>query len=165
MSFAARLPPYEPAQAELWMRLALDSAREARDADEVPVGCIVVDPAGNVTGRAGDTRQANADPWGHAEIHAIRQAASVQGDWRLDRHTLIVTLEPCPMCAGLILMARIGRVIFGAPNHKWGAAGTRADWLRESPFPHRPEVHGGILSSDCAHILSEYFAARRGASA
>jgi tRNA(adenine34) deaminase len=155
------LPPYDPAQAADWMRLALEEAERARDADEVPVGCIVIDPAGNVSGRGGDTRQGAADPWGHAEVHAIRAAAAAQGDWRLDGHTLVVTLEPCPMCAGLILMARVGRVIYGAPNHKWGAAGARADWLRESPFPHRPEVYGGVLAEPCARILSYYFAARR----
>lgn len=91
------LPPFDPAQAERWMRMALDEARAACDQDEVPVGCIVVNPDGLVTGHGGDTRQAAADPWGHAEIHAIRQAAAAQGDWRLDGHTLIVTLEPCPI--------------------------------------------------------------------
>jgi tRNA(adenine34) deaminase len=143
------------------MRLALDEARGAAGHDEVPVGCIVVNPDGVVTGHGGDTRQAAADPWGHAEFHAIRQAAATQGDWRLDGHTLVVTLEPCPMCAGLILMARVGRVVFGARNDKWGAGGTRLDLLGAGVFPHRPEIHGGILAEEGAKTLSEYFARRR----
>jgi tRNA(adenine34) deaminase len=143
------------------MRLALDEARNAERNDEVPVGCIVLDAAGRITGRGGDLRQSSADPWGHAEIRAIRKAAAVQGDWRLDGHTLVVTLEPCPMCAGLILMARIGRVIYGATNDKWGAAGTRLELLRSGAFPHQPEVMGGILRESCASLLSNYFSKRR----
>lgn len=146
------------------MRLALEEASAAESRDEVPVGCIVLGPDGAVCGRGGDTRQAAADPLGHAEVHAIRQAAALQGDWRLDGHTLVVTLEPCPMCAGLILMARVGRVIFGAENHKWGAAGTKVDLLRGHGFPHRPEVIGGVLESPCAAILTRYFSRRRGVS-
>lgn len=158
------LPPYDPAGAERWMKLAIEEGRRSADSDEVPVGCIVIDGEGRVTGRGGDLRQASADPWGHAEIRAIREAAAVQGDWRLDGHTLIVTLEPCPMCAGLILMARVGRVIYGAVNDKWGAAGTRLNLLGSGAFPHRPEVRGGILADDCARLLSDYFSARRAAA-
>lgn len=158
------LPPYDPAAAERWMAWAIEEAHKAAAADEVPVGCVVIDGEGRITGRDGDRRQAEADPWGHAEVHAIRQAASAQGDWRLDGHTLVVTLEPCPMCAGLILMARVGRVIYGAMNDKWGAAGTRLDLLGSGAFPHRPEIHGGVLADDCARLLTDYFAARRAAA-
>jgi len=155
------LPTYDPDQAERWMHLALEEARRSSEQDEVPVGCIVVDGEGRITGRGGDLRQASADPWGHAEVRAIREAAATQGDWRLDGHTLVVTLEPCPMCAGLILMARVGRVVYGASNDKWGAAGARLDLLGSGAFPHRPEVHGGILAGECARLLTDYFAARR----
>lgn len=143
------------------MREALEEAQRAFDRDETPVGCLVFDPSGAVAGRAGDDRQKSADPWAHAEVIAIRQAAAKQGDWRLDGHTLVVTLEPCPMCAGLILMSRIGRVIYGATSAKWGAAGSRIDLLTSGRFPHKPEVIGGVCADPCAALLSRYFAARR----
>lgn len=155
------LPPHDPARALEWMRLALAEAEVACERDEPPVGCIVVDPSGRIVGGGGDCRMRTADPLAHAEVLAIRQAASLQGDWRLDGHTLIVTLEPCPMCAGAILMARVGRVIYGARNDKWGCAGTRIDLLGAGRFPHRPEVHGGVLAEPCAEILGRYFRERR----
>ena len=155
------LPPLDPAQAELWMRQAIAVAREAMSHDEVPVGCLVFDAAGTEMARAGDSRQGDADPLAHAEWMALRQAGARQGDWRLDGMTLVVTLEPCPMCAGAILMSRIGRIIYGAPSAKWGAAGTRADWLGSGVFPHKPEVISGILSEECGALLSEYFQKRR----
>ncbi len=148
-------------QAEDWMRQAIAEARHSAQADEVPVGCLVLDAEGRVTGTGGDGRQAAADPWAHAEVNAIRKAAREQGDWRLDGYTLVVTLEPCPMCAGLILMSRVGRVIYGAANDKWGAAGTRNDLLTASSFPHRPEIIGGVMADECGALLSEYFARRR----
>lgn len=146
------------------MRLAIEEAQRAAEGNEVPVGCIVINGEGRVTGRGGDLRQATADPWGHAEIRAIREAAAAQGDWRLDGHTLVVTLEPCPMCAGLILMARVGRVVFGATNDKWGAAGARLDLLGGGAFPHRPEIRSGVLATECAQLLTDYFSARRAAA-
>lgn len=155
------LPPYDAEAAISWMHLAMDQARGAAAQDEVPVGCVVINPEGQLTGQGGDSRQKKADPWGHAEVRAIREAASVQGDWRLDGHTLVVTLEPCPMCAGLILMARVGRVIYGATNDKWGSAGTKIDLLRTGSFPHEPEVYGGILANESSELLSSYFARRR----
>jgi tRNA(adenine34) deaminase len=155
------LPPLDLELAENWMRQALDVAREALEHDEVPVGCLIFDAAGNEMGRAFDQRQHGADPLAHAEWLALRQAGGRQGDWRLDGMTLVVTLEPCPMCAGAILMARVGRIIFGAPSNKWGAAGTRADWLGSGVFPHKPEVIGGILSEPCGALLTEYFKKRR----
>lgn len=155
------LPVYDPAQAEAWMRQALTVAEEALALDEVPVGCLILDAEGREMARAHDARQGGADPLAHAEWLALRQAAARQGDWRLDGMTLVVTLEPCPMCAGAILMARVGRVIFGAASPKWGAAGSRADWLGAGLFPHKPEVIGGLLAEECAAPLSRYFKARR----
>ena len=155
------LSPYDHTQAESWMLQALEVAREALALNEVPVGCLILDDQGRELARAHDARQGGADPLAHAEWLALRQAAARQGDWRLDGMTLVVTLEPCPMCAGAILMARVGRVIFGAPSSKWGAAGTRADWLGSGLFPHKPEVFGGILAPQCSALLSQYFQARR----
>ena len=155
------LPPYDPAQAESWMREALEVARQAPLQDEVPVGALVFDATGAELARAFDRRQHGADPLAHAEWLALREAAARLGDWRLDGLTLVVTLEPCPMCAGAILMARVGRVIFGAQSEKWGAAGTRADWLGSGCFPHKPQVIGGILAEPCGAVLTEYFQNRR----
>jgi len=155
------LPPYDPAQAEAWMRQALDIARAALEEREVPVGCLIFDGAGREMARAHDRRQGGADPLAHAEWLALREAAARQGDWRLDGMTLVVTLEPCPMCAGAILMARVGRVIFGAPSPKWGAAGTRADWLGSGLFPHKPDLRGAVLAEACGALLTQYFQAHR----
>ncbi|MCE5229685.1 nucleoside deaminase [bacterium] len=157
MATGFTLPPYDPLAAEAMMLEALAVAHEATAADEVPVGCVVYDSSGKCVARAFDRRQHGADPLAHAEVLAIRQAASAQGDWRLDAMTLVVTLEPCPMCAGIILMARVGRVIFGATSPKWGAAGSRADWLTAGVFPHRPEVIGGVLAAECGQLLTDHF--------
>ena len=143
------------------MREALEEAQAAADANEVPVGCLVLDREGRAAGRGRDARQAGADPLSHAEVTAIREAARRQGDWRLDGFTLVVTLEPCPMCAGLILMSRIGRVIYGAANQKWGASSTNVDLLTGAHFPHKPEVVAGVLAEPCAEILSLYFKRQR----
>ena len=143
------------------MREALALACEAMTRDEVPVGCLILDAEGREMARTHDARQGGADPLAHAEWLALRQAAARQGDWRLDGMTLVVTLEPCPMCAGAILMARVGRVIFGAPSPKWGAAGSRADWLGSEAFPHKPQVIGGVLAGECGQLLSRYFQPRR----
>jgi tRNA(adenine34) deaminase len=156
------LPPYDPERAEAWMCEALEMAEAALEANEVPVGCVVFDAQGRRLAAAFDQRQAKADPLAHAEWLALRQAAERQGDWRLDGMTLVVTLEPCPMCAGAILMARVGRVIYGASSPKWGAAGSRADWLGGGAFPHRPEVVGGILADPCGALLTRYFKGLRG---
>jgi tRNA(adenine34) deaminase len=164
MSGWPQLPPYDVALAQAWMREALEAAREAMAADEAPVGCVVYDAQGRPLARAHDARQHGADPLAHAEWLALRQAAARQGDWRLDGMTLVVTLEPCPMCAGAILMARVGRVIFGAPSPKWGAAGSRADWLGAGLFPHKPEVIGGVMAEECGALLTKYFTARRRAA-
>jgi tRNA(adenine34) deaminase len=155
------IPP-TPHQLETWMAEAIEAARGALERGEVPVGCVIYDAQGQALAQAHDARQGGADPLAHAEWLALRQAAARQGDWRLDGMTLVTTLEPCPMCAGAILMARVARVVFGAPNPKWGAAGSRADWLGAGCFPHRPEVIGGILAETCGRLLSDYFRSLRG---
>jgi tRNA(adenine34) deaminase len=144
-------------QPEEMMRHALDAAREALVANEVPVGCVIYDREGRRVARTHDARQGGADPLAHAEWLALREAAAAQGDWRLDGMTMVVTLEPCPMCAGAILMARIERVIFGAASPKWGAAGSRANWLGSGLFPHKPQVTNGVLADECGSLLSNYF--------
>lgn len=146
------------------MREALAEAERSLARDEVPVGCLVINPEGRITGRGGDDRQHRADPLAHAEVAAIREAAAAQGDWRLDGHTLVVTLEPCPMCAGLILMSRVGRIIYGATNDKWGASGTKIHLLDGGHFPHKPELISGVLPEPCAEILGRYFSNRRSES-
>ncbi len=155
------LPPYDEDLARQWMHEALAVARQALARNEVPVGCLIFDREGREMARRHDARQHAADPLAHAEWLALRDAGLKQGDWRLDDMTLVVTLEPCPMCAGAILMARIGRVIFGAPSPKWGAAGSRANWLDSGLFPHKPDVRGGILPEACGHLLGQYFQAQR----
>ena len=146
---------------ERWMRVALEEARAGRALGEPPVGCVILDIEGREVARAHDERQRRADPLAHAECRALSLAARAQGDWRLDGYTLLVTLEPCPMCAGAILMARVARVVFGAASDKWGAAGSRLDLLGSGAFPHRPEVVGGVLADACGALLSEYFRTRR----
>ena len=158
---SAALAPVEPALLEAWMREALAEAAQAAAQGEAPVGCVIHDAQGRPMARARDARQGGADPMAHAECLALRQAGALQGDWRLDGLTLVVTLEPCPMCAGAILMARVGRVVFGAPSPKWGAAGSRADWLGSGVFPHRPQVIGGVLAEACGRLLGDYFKSLR----
>lgn len=157
LSTAPKLPPYDPAQAEAWMREALALAEQARQIDEVPVGCVIYDAGGQRLAGAYDLRQAEANPLAHAEWLALHEAGRTQGDWRLDATTLVVTLEPCPMCAGAILMSRVGRIIYGASSPKWGAAGSCSDWLGAGSFPHKPEVISGLLAEECGALLSEYF--------
>lgn len=154
---APKLPPLAPGLAEIWMQRTLEVARTALEHEEVPVGCVLYGADGREVAAAHDRRQGGADPLAHAEWLVLREAARLQGDWRLDGMSMVVTLEPCPMCAGAILMARVGRVIYGAPSPKWGAAGSRADWLASGAFPHRPELIGGVMAEPCGRLLSEYF--------
>ena len=154
------IPP-SPTEAEL-MRLALAEARLAAAVGEVPVGALVVCPDGSVLAAAHNTREQAHDPAGHAEIVALRSAAGALGDRILAGCTLVVTLEPCVMCAGAILAARVPRVIFGAWDEKAGAAGSVYDLLRDGRLPHPvPEVIGGVLADDCATLLEAFFAERR----
>jgi len=143
------------------MRLALAEARQAGP-DDVPVGAVVLDEAGAVITRARNRREADRDPTAHAEIVAIRQAAQSLASWRLTGLTLVVTLEPCTMCAGAVTAARLGRLVYGAEDPKAGAVGSLWDVLRDTRLNHRPEVIGGVLAEDCGAVLRDFFAVRRG---
>jgi tRNA(adenine34) deaminase len=142
------------------MAAALNEARLAAVAGEVPVGAIIVRD-GAVIARAGNRTIRDRDATAHAESLAIRAASAVVGGWRLDGCTLYVTLEPCAMCAGAIALARIDRVVFGAWDEKAGMAGSVGDLLRHPRLNHRPEVRGGVLEAECGALLREFFAARR----
>ena len=144
------------------MREALAEAAVPGPArDEVPVGAVVLGPAGEVLARAHNQRESDADPTAHAEIVAIRAAGRALGSWHLDGCTLVVTLEPCTMCAGAVVAARIARVVYGATDPKAGAAGSLWDVLRDRRLNHRAEVVGGILAEECGALLQEFFAQRR----
>ena len=143
------------------MEIALGLAREAADRGDVPVGAVVVRD-GEAVGAAGNRREADLDPTAHAELIAIREAARAMGGWRLPNTTLFVTLEPCSMCAGAIVLARIPRVVFGAVDPKAGAAGSVFDILASADLNHRPEVEGGLLAAECGAVLTDFFASRRG---
>ena len=143
------------------MRAALAEAAAAAAAGDVPVGAAVLDGAGSVIALGRNRREADADPTAHAEILAIRAAARAIGSWRLDGLTLVVTLEPCTMCAGAVTLARLGRLVYGAEDPKAGAVGSLWDVLRDRRLNHRPEVIGGVLADECAAVLREFFAARR----
>jgi tRNA(adenine34) deaminase len=146
---------FEPA-----MRLALAQARLAGP-DDVPVGAVVLDESGAVITRAHNRREADRDPTAHAEIVAIRQAAQSLDRWRLTGLTLVVTLEPCTMCAGAVTAARLGRLVYGAEDPRAGAVGSLWDVLRDTRLNHRPEVIGGVLAEDCGAVLRDFFAVRR----
>ena len=143
------------------MRLALAEANAALTTDDVPIGAVVLDPAGVVIATAHNQREATGDPTAHAEVLALRQAAASVGTWRLDGCTLVVTLEPCTMCAGAIVLARVASLVFGAWNEEMGAAGTLWDVVRDRRLNHRPEVVSGVLADDCADLLSAFFADQR----
>ncbi len=143
------------------MKLALDLAAKASQQGDVPVGAIVLNPQGEVVGKGFNNREFDSDPMSHAEIVALREAAVANGSWRLDDHTLVVTLEPCTMCAGAAVQARVGRIVFGAFDEKAGAVGSLWDVVRDRRLPHRPEVVSGVLADECGAILSEFFKAQR----
>lgn len=144
-----------------WMGDALALAREAALAGDVPVGAIVVDETGSVVGVGANLREVDGDPTAHAEIVAMRRAAAARGSWRLDGCTLVVTLEPCLMCAGAAVQARLPRIVLGAWDRKAGACGGLWDVVRDSRSTHRIEVVGGIRESECADVLSQFFRDRR----
>ena len=146
---------------EEWMSQALDEARLALKTGDVPVAAILVDAAGTRLGTGRNERELSHDPTAHAEIIAIRAAARELGTWHLENTTLVVTLEPCTMCAGAILQARIPRVVFGAWDEKAGAAGSVLDVLRDRRLPHRVEVVAGIREAECAALLTAFFEQRR----
>ena len=149
--------PFVPA-----MERALDEARACLATGDVPVAAVVLDRDGVVVAVGRNEREALQDPTAHAEVLALRAAAAVTGDWHLDGHTLVVTLEPCPMCAGAILAARVPRVVFGAWDPKAGATGSVYDIARDRRLPHRSEVVGGVLERECAALLDAFFSQRRG---
>jgi tRNA(adenine34) deaminase len=142
------------------MRLALAQAAEAAEHGDVPVGCVVVSE-GEVVGAARNEREARGDPTAHAEILALRAAALALGGWRLPGTVVYCTLEPCPMCAGAIQQARAARLVYGAPDHKVGAAGSVIDPLREPRLLHRVEVQGGVLATESLALLRRFFDDRR----
>jgi len=139
------------------MRSALDLAAKASQQGDVPVGAIVLNSQGEVVGQGFNTREIDNDPMSHAEIVAMREAAIASNSWRLDDYTLVVTLEPCTMCAGAAVQARIKRIVFGAFDDKAGAVGSLWDVVRDRRLPHRPEVVSGVLADECSAILSEFF--------
>ena len=142
------------------MRLALEQALLA--GEEVPVGAVLISPTGSVIAAGFNRREMLSDPTSHAEIEVIRTAGKQLGDWRLSDCTLVVTLEPCVMCAGAIQAARIPKVIFGAYDELVGAAGSRYDLLRDKALGSQVEVIGGVLEKECAELLESFFQARRG---
>ncbi|GAC1434244.1 MAG: tRNA adenosine(34) deaminase TadA [Solirubrobacteraceae bacterium] len=145
---------------EHFMRIALREAGRAAEHGDVPVGAVVVQ-AGEVLGTGHNERELRADPTAHAEVLALREASRALGSWRLSDAVLYVTLEPCAMCAGAIVLARVARVVYGATDPKAGAAGSVLDVLAEPRLNHRPEVAGGLLAAESAALLREFFAARR----
>ncbi|MEZ0092585.1 tRNA adenosine(34) deaminase TadA [Streptacidiphilus sp. EB129] len=148
--------PWVPA-----MRLALAEAELALPSGDVPVGAVILDPHGTVIGRGHNEREAVGDPTAHAEVVAIREAARAVGEWRLSGCTLVVTLEPCTMCAGAIVLSRLDRVVYGAFDEKAGAAGSLWDVVRDRRLNHRPQVVSGVLALDCAVALTAFFDGHR----
>jgi tRNA(adenine34) deaminase len=147
---------------ERWMVLALKQAERATDHDDVPIGAVLVSGR-EVIAQAPNERELRGDPTAHAEVLVLRTAAELLGGWRLPATTLYVTLEPCAMCAGAIVLARVPRVVYGAPDPKAGAAGSVLDVLGEPRLNHRPEVVGGLLADESAELLRGFFRERRGA--
>lgn len=143
------------------MRQALDEASAAAEHGDVPIGAVVLDEAGRFLAGAGNERELLSDPTAHAEVLALRRAAEALGSWRLEGCTLVVTLEPCTMCAGALVLARVQRLVFGAFDPKAGAVASLWDVVRDPRLNHRPEVVTGILEPDCAALLRDFFAAHR----
>ncbi|GAA1780998.1 nucleoside deaminase [Nocardioides hankookensis] len=143
------------------MTAALDEARAALATGDVPIGAVVLAPDGTTVGRGRNVREADHDPTGHAEVVALREAAAARGEWRLDGHTLVVTLEPCTMCAGAAVLARVERVVFGAWDPKAGAVGSLWDVVRDRRLNHRPEVVSGVRADESAALLEGFFSQHR----
>ena len=143
-------------EREDYMRAALSLAAQAADDGEVPVGCVIAGPDGVVIGRGRNRREEDGDATAHAEIIAIREACAALGTWRLEGCGLFVTLEPCPMCAGAVINARIPLVVYGAPDPATGSCGGVLN-LFEEKYGHRPAIYGGVLKDECAALLSDFF--------
>ncbi|MGO4533744.1 tRNA adenosine(34) deaminase TadA [Leifsonia sp. 2MCAF36] len=150
-----------PSSYEQWMRRALDDARLAFGTGDVPVAALVVDENGEVIGTGRNERELRHDPTAHAEVLALREAAATRDDWHLEGCTLVVTLEPCVMCAGAVLAARIPTVVFGAWDEKAGAAGSVYDVLRDRRLNHQVQVFAGVLAEECGEVLLDFFRAKR----
>ncbi|MFF9913319.1 tRNA adenosine(34) deaminase TadA [Streptomyces sp. NPDC013457] len=142
------------------MRLALAEAEKAASAGDVPVGAVVLSPDGTVLALGHNEREATGDPTAHAEVLALRRAAARTGEWRLTGCTLVVTLEPCVMCAGALVQSRVDRLVFGAPDEKAGASGSLWDLVRDRRLNHRPEVIRGVLGEECSAQLTAFFRTR-----
>ncbi len=147
------------------MRIALTEARTASQHGDVPIGAVVLDASGDVVGVGHNRREADADPLAHAEVLALKAAAASLETWRLDDCTLVVTLEPCTMCAGAVVQARVGRLVFGAWNDDMGAVGTLWDVVRDRRLHHRPEVVSGVLADECSLLVQQFFAEHRDSGA
>jgi len=157
-----RTPTTDPVR-DRWraaMRLALDEAGRAVEGGDVPVGAVVLSPDGSLLATGHNEREATGDPTAHAEVLALRRAAAALGEWRLSGCTLVVTLEPCTMCAGALQQSRVDRVVYGARDEKAGAAGSLWDLVRDRRLNHRPEVIEGVLADECAQLLTDFFRAR-----
>ena len=150
-----------PGRWDAAMRSALDEARAAPTTSDVPVGAVVLDESGTVVARSRNRREADRDPTGHAEVLALRGAAAARGGWRLSGCTLVVTLEPCTMCAGAVVLSRVDRLVFGAFDAKAGAAGSVWDVVRDRRLNHRPEVVSGVLAEESTALLLRFFAGHR----
>jgi tRNA(adenine34) deaminase len=150
----------DPATDERMMRRALQFAKRAAEHGDVPIGAVVA-RGDEVLGEAGNEREHRGDPTAHAEVLALRAAAARVGGWRIPDSVLYVTLEPCPMCAGAIVLARVPRVVYGTVDPKAGAAGSVLNVLAEPRLNHRPKVSGGVLAEECGELLRAFFAARR----
>jgi tRNA(adenine34) deaminase len=146
---------------DAWMRAAITEAEAAGQSNDVPVGAVVVDASGAIIGRGHNVREITQDPTGHAEVVALREAAAARGGWRLDGCTLVVTLEPCTMCAGAVVLSRVDRLVFGAQDPKAGAVGSLWDVVRDRRLNHRPEVIPGVLAAECAELLRDFFRSKR----
>ncbi len=155
----------EPDRAPLgWrepMLLALAEARRVGRHGDVPIGAVVLGPSGDVVATGGNERELTGDPTAHAEVLALRRAAAAAGEWRLSGHTLVVTLEPCAMCAGAVVNARVDRLVFGAFDPKAGAVASLFDVVRDPRLNHRPEVVAGFMAGECGAVLQEFFAGHR----
>jgi tRNA(adenine34) deaminase len=143
------------------MREALDEARAAVTTGDVPIGALVLDATGTVIGRGRNRREADSDPTAHAEVLALREAAAALGEWRLAGCTLVVTLEPCTMCAGAVVLSRVDRLVFAAYDDKAGAVGSLWDVVRDRRLNHRPEVVSGVLADESSTLLLDFFATHR----
>jgi tRNA(adenine34) deaminase len=163
LSSRGGIRPDEPVAAgdDRAMGAALEVARTAVGVGEIPIGAVVLDRAGSVIASAHNERELAHDPTGHAEVLALRRAGAVLGDWQLPGCTLAVTLEPCSMCAGAIVLSRVSRLVFGAWDPKAGAVGSLWDIVRDRRLNHRAEVTAGVRTEECAALLEEFFAARR----